>query len=297
MTALKVARFGVAAVDARAAVLDEVDKIKEQALDPYATFRSLSRQHRESQIEDTRADERATVPSLVRSARGRTPMIANLSRLRFPDQRHGTVLTMVTRRSMLGFAASGLVLAALGRACPAFAQSTDQASGFIERTSKELTTVVNGGGAVAQRQAALQQIIDRSVDVNEVGRFCLGRFWRTASPQQQHDYIELFHRVLVNNITSKVGDYQGVSIALGHSAAREGDVAVTTTVTRPGNAPSRVDWLVSTASGSPKIIDVIAEGTSLRLTQRSDYSAYLARNNNSVQALIDAMRQQAGSPS
>ncbi len=29
-------------------------------------------------------------------------------------------------------------------------------------------------------------------------------------------------------------------------------------------------------SGSPKIVDVIAEGTSLRLTQRSDYASYLA---------------------
>ena len=62
---------------------------------------------------------------------------------------------------------------------------------------------------------------------------------------------------------------------------------------RPGNAPAKVDWLVSADSGSPKIIDVIAEGTSLRLTQRSDYSAYLARNNNNVQALIEALRQQA----
>jgi phospholipid transport system substrate-binding protein len=38
---------------------------------------------------------------------------------------------------------------------------------------------------------------------------------------------------------------------------------------------------------------VVAEGTSLRLTQRSDYASYLSRNNNNVQALIDAMRQQA----
>ena len=57
-----------------------------------------------------------------------------------------------------------------------------------------------------------------------------------------------------------------------------------------------MDWLVSVDGGGPKIIDVIAEGTSLRLTQRSDYSSYLAHNNNSVQALIDALRQQASQP-
>ncbi len=63
VTALEYSRFGLAAVDARAAVLDDLDKIKQQALDPYATFRSLSRQHRDSEIEDTREDTRATVPA------------------------------------------------------------------------------------------------------------------------------------------------------------------------------------------------------------------------------------------
>jgi phospholipid transport system substrate-binding protein len=53
-----------------------------------------------------------------------------------------------------------------------------------------------------------------------------------------------------------------------------------------------VDWIINGASSSPKIIDVVAEGTSLRLTQRSDYAAYLSRNNNNIDALISAMRQQ-----
>jgi phospholipid-binding lipoprotein MlaA len=63
VTALDFGRFGLSAVDARAAVLDDVDKIKATALDPYATFRSLYRQHRESQIQNMRDDDRATVPA------------------------------------------------------------------------------------------------------------------------------------------------------------------------------------------------------------------------------------------
>jgi len=129
--------------------------------------------------------------------------------------------------------------------------------------------------------------------VNEVARFCLGRFWRIASAAQQKEYLDLFHRVLMINITGKLGEYQGVSIAIGRGQPREGGVVVASVVNRPGNPPSKVEWVVSTESGSPKIVDVIAEGTSLRLTQRSDYSAYLGRNNNNVQALIDAMKQQA----
>ena len=63
VTALQYTRFGLSALDSRAAVLDDVDKIKQQALDPYATFRSLARQHRDSQIQDTREDDQATVPA------------------------------------------------------------------------------------------------------------------------------------------------------------------------------------------------------------------------------------------
>jgi phospholipid transport system substrate-binding protein len=81
---------------------------------------------------------------------------------------------------------------------------------------------------------------------------------------------------------------------MGRAARREGDIAVTTVVSRPGTAPNRVDWVVG-AEGAPRVIDVIAEGTSLRLTQRSDYAAFLSRNGNNVQALIEALRQQAAS--
>jgi phospholipid transport system substrate-binding protein len=45
-------------------------------------------------------------------------------------------------------------------------------------------------------------------------------------------------------------------------------------------------------TGSPKITDVIAEGISLRVTQRSDYVSFLQRNNGNIDALIDAVRRQ-----
>jgi phospholipid transport system substrate-binding protein len=69
-------------------------------------------------------------------------------------------------------------------------------------------------------------------------------------------------------------------------------MSVRTTLNRPGAPPARVDWIVSSASGSPKIIDLLAEGTSLRLTQRSDYSSFLVNHGNSVQELIAALRRQ-----
>lgn len=56
----------VGLVDSRERVLDPVDNIKKTALDPYATFRSLYRQNRQSTIDTTRNDNRATVPAWFR---------------------------------------------------------------------------------------------------------------------------------------------------------------------------------------------------------------------------------------
>lgn len=201
---------------------------------------------------------------------------------------------MLTRRVLFTTAlgvASVPLFAAAGHA-----DANDQAASFIAKLGKDLVDIVNGPGALKDKQSALAQIVDRDVDISAVAQFCLGRFWRTATPDQQREYTELFHRVLVNNITSKIGDYQGVTFAVGRGVPREDAIAVTSSVTRPNNPPNRVDWLVSMAGGGPKIIDVIAEGTSLRLTQRSDYASFLSRNNNNVAVLIDAMRKQADQP-
>jgi phospholipid-binding lipoprotein MlaA len=60
--ALKWSKWAVNGVDQRERHLDDIDSVKKTALDPYATFRSLYRQHRASQIEDAQKDERATIP-------------------------------------------------------------------------------------------------------------------------------------------------------------------------------------------------------------------------------------------
>ena len=40
-----------------------VDKLKAQALDPYATLRSLYRQNRRAKIDEVIADDRGTTPN------------------------------------------------------------------------------------------------------------------------------------------------------------------------------------------------------------------------------------------
>jgi phospholipid transport system substrate-binding protein len=202
-----------------------------------------------------------------------------------------------TRRALLATALAGAALIGLGITPPAArAETLEQATAFIDQAGKELIGVVNGTGSTAEKQAKLQRIVDRVLDVNAVARFCLGRFWRTATPQQQQEYLQLFHQVLLKSVTSRLGEYQGVTFVVGRAVPRVESVAVATVVTSPGTAPANVDWIVSFASGGPRIIDVVAEGTSMRLTQRSDYASYLTQHGENVSALLEAMRQQLARP-
>jgi phospholipid transport system substrate-binding protein len=199
---------------------------------------------------------------------------------------------MLTRRALPGLTAAAAMLAVPLFKRSASAAEASQAADFVKHVGDQLIAVVNGEGSEQQKRARLQQVINNAVDVDGVARFCLGRFWRLASPEQQKQYVALFHEVLLNNISGHLGEYRGVHFTLGKTQTREDGEVVSSVVERPNNPPTNVDWVISNESGGPKIVDVVAEGTSLRLTQRSDYAAYLAHNNNNVQALIEAMRQQ-----
>ncbi len=200
---------------------------------------------------------------------------------------------MPKRRTLLALTAISLVPVARLAVRPALADSaSDRASAFVKATGDKLVAAVNGPGTPQQKRPLLTQIVEAAVDVDGVAKFCLGRFWRIASPEQQKHYTELFHQVLVTNITSKLGEYRGVSYVMGKTQQRDDYQVVSTVIYRPNNPPTNVDWIISDAATDPKIIDVVAEGTSLRLTQRSDYASYLTHNNNSIDALISAMRQQ-----
>jgi phospholipid transport system substrate-binding protein len=195
---------------------------------------------------------------------------------------------MLTRRAffLMTVATAALVVSRV----PAFAET--DAAGFVQTFGKRLTDVVNGDAPMAEKQKMLGPLIDADVDVETIAKFCLGRFTSSSSPQQIAEFTKLFHAVLINNITSKIGEYKGVTFAVGGANVRGGDTVVSSVVTRPNNAPNNVQWIVTTASGAPKIVDVVAEGTSLRLTQRSDYASYLSQHGNNVDALIAAMKAQ-----
>lgn len=178
--------------------------------------------------------------------------------------------------------------------CTAFAQMDPaRAAAFIQATGEELVRVLNSNAPVAQRREQVAVILRRAVDVEGTGRFILGRWWRVATPAEQQEYLRLFEESLIRNLASRFGEFQGVRFSLGRSQARtEDDVLVTTIVERPSISPLTLDWRVAEVGGQPRIVDLVAEGTSLRLTQRSEYSSVIQRGGNQVSVLLTAMRGQ-----
>ena len=207
----------------------------------------------------------------------------------------------VTRSNFLrlsaAFAVASIGAASVGVA-PARAQAGDpvQAQAFIQQAGNQLAGIVGSPGSPAQKRQMLAPFVDRVADVNGIAEFCLGRFWRTATPQQQADYLRLFRTVLANGLALRLGDYQSgqVRITTGRADVRDDGIHVPTTVERPNNEPAQVTWVVVNEGGAYKIVDVMAQGVSLRVAQRNDYGSFLTRNGGNVDALITAMRRQVG---
>jgi phospholipid transport system substrate-binding protein len=199
---------------------------------------------------------------------------------------------MLNRRALLAMAPTFLTTAAPGS--PALAAiDAPRASTFVKSTGDRLVAIINSAGDENRKHGELARIVNAAVDVDGVARFCLGRFWAHATPDQRREYTEAFRSMLVTNIAGKLGEYQGVRFSVEQAQQAEGGEVVTTMIQRPNNQPDRVQWLIVEIGGAPKIEDMISESISLRLTQRSDYEAFLNNNGGNIDVLIRGLRQKA----
>ena len=214
---------------------------------------------------------------------------------------HSTLFTgeveLDRRRTLAALVAAPLVLALGGRAASASARTQGDpaaAVAFIRKAGDELAAIVGGNTSTAEKQQKLGSLIDRDVDVDGTARFCLGRFWRLATLKQQHEYEQLFHSVLVREVVVRLGDYQQeqVHLIVGHPEEDYGNIDVPSTLERTGHPPAHVTWVLRDDGSGFKIVDMLAEGVSMRLTVRSDYDSFLTGHNDSIDALLVALRQQ-----
>ena len=195
------------------------------------------------------------------------------------------------RRRVMVLSASTLALTLPWR--PGRGAEPQTAGAFIQQVGRELASAVGDARTDEEKRRRLQPFLERVVDVNAVARFCLGRYWRLATPAQQQEYSQLFLRVLVAAVAGRVGVYgSGTSQVKVLAEQPKADGVYVPTVVQTGTDPAvHITWVVDTRTSPFHILDVQAEGMSMRLSQRSDYTAFLDRNGGNIDLLLRTLKE------
>jgi phospholipid transport system substrate-binding protein len=197
------------------------------------------------------------------------------------------------RRQVLGLQLALVALLAGGGAGSARAAvSADAARALIVGVGVEVLAVLrNPDLAPPQKFDLLVELLDGPIDLDLIARLILGRHWRTASETQQTEYLELFRAFALDNLASKLQVYDGQDFeVVGSQSVNERDALVQSLVSGAGQKPLKVDWRVrERGDGDLVAIDVIIEGISLIVTQRSEFSAVIERSG--MDGLLAELRQ------
>lgn len=144
----------------------------------------------------------------------------------------------------------------------------------------------------SQKEQKFRQLLKTSFDMSTIARFAMGRYWRTASKSQQTEYKKLFEDMVVDVYASRFGEYKGEKFDVGSFRADgKRDFLVNSSIVPNSGSKIKVDWRVRNKNGQYKIIDVIIEGVSMSLTQRSDFSSVIQRGGGDVEVLLEHLRK------
>src|ERR1043165_6795169 len=127
-----------------------------------------------------------------------------------------------------------LIAAAAPR--PASAQElAKDASTFVQSLGDQAIKVITDKSLnPADREKKFHQIFVDHFDVQAIGRFVLGRYWRTASDAQKTEFLKLFEDMIVKTYNNRFTEYKGEQFVVTGSRADGDSAMVTTNVTRPG---------------------------------------------------------------
>lgn len=198
------------------------------------------------------------------------------------------------RRTLLaGLAAACFVLAAGLTILPARA-AVAAADDFVRKVGTEtLDALKEPGLTTEKRQTLVRNLLTNYLDLDAVGRFCLGRYSRSLSDSQKQEYGKLFQDYLVKVYAQLLSQYNGETMTVREGSREAGnDTLVESQINRQDGPPIRVEWKLHEKDGKPMLTDVIVEGVSMAFTQRQQFESVIQSNGGKVDALFAAMKKQ-----
>lgn len=169
----------------------------------------------------------------------------------------------------------------------------DGAKSFVGTlTNRGLSFLGNEKLSQDARTREFKKLLEDGFDMKTIARFALGRYWREATDKQKKEYLSLFQKRIVDVYSARFSEYDGQNLEIeGARPQGKSDVIVSSTIVGDEGPSVKVDWRVRYKNGSYKVIDVMVEGVSMALTQRSDFSSVIQRGGGNIDVLLEHLRQ------
>jgi phospholipid transport system substrate-binding protein len=207
----------------------------------------------------------------------------------------------VCRRYVLGMLA-GVTLLPLTSGIAWSELSTADAEGAVNDLAVQVWRVLDRADLTEpQRIDALTALLESKTDVPLLSRLVLGRYWNQLDDQQKAQYQELFRNVVMRTFARRLDLYakdargrleDHFTIASSAPAGKE-DILVRSRVRPASGDALAVDWRVREGADGPVVIDLIIQGVSLLVSQRSEFASVIERSN--MDGLLAELRARAGS--
>jgi phospholipid transport system substrate-binding protein len=149
----------------------------------------------------------------------------------------------------------------------------------------------------SDRRAAIQNIIEATVDFREVARHALGRYWLERTPAEREEFIVLFTGLVERSYLSKLDLYAGDKLVyLGEHEEDDRTVVRTRVISSgPQGNESFVDFHMMRGVGDRwRVHDVVVDGASLTENYRTQFNTVLRRS--SYSDLVKKIRSIAAEP-
>lgn len=175
---------------------------------------------------------------------------------------------------------------------PVLASDNDKvaqgAQNFVDTMGQRaLEFLANEDLSKDQKTKEFRKLLKNSFDMKTIGRFALGRYWRTSTKAQQQEYLKLFENMVVDVYSKRFDDYkgQGFEVSAARSDGKKDTIVQSFIIPNQGQK-IKVDWRVRYKNNKYKVVDVIIEGVSMSVTQRSDFSSIIQRGGGDIEVLL-----------
>ena len=169
--------------------------------------------------------------------------------------------------------------------------SPAEAQQFIQTLGDDAVTILSDKSIpLSQREAKIRELLRRNFDLETIGRFVLSKYWRTASADQQSEYMGLFSEYVLKTYARRLGAYgnEQFSITSSKPLGSRDAIVLTQITQQAAGQPITAGWRVRDTQSSYKIIDVMVEGVSMAAAQRSEFESIVQKQG--MTGLIEILR-------